>query len=154
MLLINSNNTIFSLLRWYGAYRHHSQYIFILNLTPGFNSLANDNCKSRREKVKFWIWCALYGRFDGSQIISTPSNHIFIWSKIIEYFFDWKNPWCKVLCYIRTATRTQCSGVIKVFIIHQGKRKRHLITPKHAWVQMPSFYPLVKIFKVSWVELN
>ena len=29
-------------------------YIFILDLTPGFNGLSKDNCKTRQEKFKFW----------------------------------------------------------------------------------------------------
>ena len=31
-----------------------SNYIFILNLTPGFNGLGEDNYKMRREAFKFW----------------------------------------------------------------------------------------------------
>ena len=31
-------------------------YIFILNLTPGFNGLGKGNCKVRRESFKFWFW--------------------------------------------------------------------------------------------------
>ena len=29
-------------------------YIFILDLTPGFNELGKDSCKTRREFFKFW----------------------------------------------------------------------------------------------------
>ena len=31
-----------------------SNYIFIIDLTPGFNRLGKDNCKTRRETSKFW----------------------------------------------------------------------------------------------------
>ena len=31
-----------------------SNYIFILNLTPGFNGLGKDKYKLRREAFKFW----------------------------------------------------------------------------------------------------
>ena len=34
--------------------RRCSTYIFILNLTPGFNILRKDNCKLKREAFKFW----------------------------------------------------------------------------------------------------
>ena len=34
--------------------RRCSNYIFILNLTPGFNGLGKDNCKVGREAFKFW----------------------------------------------------------------------------------------------------
>ena len=34
--------------------RRCSNYIFVLNLTPGFNGLAKSNCKTRRQSLKFW----------------------------------------------------------------------------------------------------
>ena len=33
--------------------RRCSNYIFILDLTPGFDGLGKDNCKTRREQIKF-----------------------------------------------------------------------------------------------------
>ena len=36
------------------ARRRCSNYIFILDLTPGFNGLSKDNCKMRWEIFKFW----------------------------------------------------------------------------------------------------
>ena len=42
------------------ACRRCSNYIFILNLTSGFNGLDKDNYLMRREAFKFEIWCALY----------------------------------------------------------------------------------------------
>ena len=39
---------------WSIACRRCSNYIFILNLTLGFNILCKDNCKLRRETSKFW----------------------------------------------------------------------------------------------------
>ena len=38
---------------WSIAYRRCSNYIFILYLTPGFNRLGKDNCKTRRETFNF-----------------------------------------------------------------------------------------------------
>ena len=38
--------------RWSIAYRRCSNYIFIIDLTPDFNGLAKDNCKTRREPFK------------------------------------------------------------------------------------------------------
>ena len=38
---------------WSIACWHCSNYIFILNLTPGFNGLAKGNCKTRRQSFKF-----------------------------------------------------------------------------------------------------
>ena len=39
---------------WSIACRRCSNYIFILNLTSGFNGLSKDNYKTRRETFKFW----------------------------------------------------------------------------------------------------
>ena len=39
---------------WSIACRRCSNYIFILNWTPGFNGLGKDNYKMRREAFKFW----------------------------------------------------------------------------------------------------
>ena len=39
---------------WCIACRRCSNYIFIIDLTPGFSGLGKDNCKTRRETFKFW----------------------------------------------------------------------------------------------------
>ena len=39
---------------WIIPCRRCSNYIFILNLTPGFDGLGKDNCEMRRETFKFW----------------------------------------------------------------------------------------------------
>ena len=39
---------------WSIACRRCSNYIFIINLTPGFNGLGKDNYKMRWEAFKFW----------------------------------------------------------------------------------------------------
>ena len=39
---------------WSIACRRGSNYIFILNLTPGFNRLGKDNYKMRQKTFKFW----------------------------------------------------------------------------------------------------
>ena len=49
------NKTVWSLrCSWSIACRHCSNYIFIFNLTPGFNGLGKDNCKTWRETFQFW----------------------------------------------------------------------------------------------------
>ena len=45
---------------WSIACRCCSNYIFILDLTPGFNGSGNDKCKERGETLKFWIRSVLY----------------------------------------------------------------------------------------------
>ena len=46
---------------WSSACRRCSNYIFILDLKPGFNILRKDNCKPRQEAIKFWdlVWLIL-----------------------------------------------------------------------------------------------
>ena len=46
---------------WSIACRRCSNYIIILDLTPGFNGLGKDNCKTRRESLKFCdlVWLIL-----------------------------------------------------------------------------------------------
>ena len=44
---------------WSIACRRCSNYIFILNLTPGSNGLGKDNCKTRWEAFIFWDWVRL-----------------------------------------------------------------------------------------------
>ena len=39
---------------WSTTCRHCSNYIFILDLTPGFNGLGKDNCMTRQETFKLW----------------------------------------------------------------------------------------------------
>ena len=39
---------------WSITCRRCSNYIFILNLTPGFDGLGKDNYKMRRDAFKFW----------------------------------------------------------------------------------------------------
>ena len=54
---------------WSIACRRCSNYIFILYLTPSFNELGKDNCKTRREIFNRWVWCLLYKKFDGKHIL-------------------------------------------------------------------------------------
>ena len=41
---------------WSIACRHCTNYIFIIDLTSGFNGLSKENWKVRRETFKFWNW--------------------------------------------------------------------------------------------------
>ena len=46
-------NKIVDRCSWSIACQRCSDYIFILNLAPGFNGLGRDNCKARQETLKF-----------------------------------------------------------------------------------------------------
>ena len=39
---------------WSMAFRCCSNYIFILDITPGFNRLHKDNCMTKRKTFEFW----------------------------------------------------------------------------------------------------
>ena len=45
---------------WSIACRRCSNYIFILDLTPGFDILRKDNCKPWWETFRFGIWCFFF----------------------------------------------------------------------------------------------
>ena len=47
-----------------------SNYIFILDLTSGFNGFGKDNCKMRRESFKFWDFVRLIIYFTGMYIMA------------------------------------------------------------------------------------
>ena len=42
------------------ACRRWSNYIFILDLTPGFRGLGKDNCKRDEKYLRLGTWCGLY----------------------------------------------------------------------------------------------
>ena len=50
----NISCTLVGRCSWSIACRRCSNYIFILDLTPGFNGLGKDNCKMRQQTFKFW----------------------------------------------------------------------------------------------------
>ena len=53
---------------WSSACRHCSNYIFIFDLTSGFNWLARDKWKTRRETFKFGDMCGLDKGFHNSNV--------------------------------------------------------------------------------------
>ena len=68
-----------------GACRRCSNYIFIPDLTSGFNELGEDNCKTRRGTFKFWdlclileIWRYIYVDYKNTDQAWSRHQHIFI----------------------------------------------------------------------------
>ena len=62
---------------WSIACRRCSNYIFILDLTPGFIGLGKDNCTTRRETSKFGDLARL--RFYGTSTLLIQQNMKFYW---------------------------------------------------------------------------
>ena len=64
------------------------RYIFILDLSSGYNVLGKDNCKTTRETFTFWIWCDLYEKFDGilksSRVASQNIDFVIIESYSVQ----------------------------------------------------------------------
>ena len=59
-----------------------SNYIFILDLTPGFNGLDKGNCKARQETFKFWnlVWLYLtVVYFSVLSLFPLTSHHVVSW---------------------------------------------------------------------------
>ena len=54
------------------ARRRCSNYIFILDLTPGFNGLGKDNCKTRRGSFMFWDLVRLISEIYGNSQLTLP----------------------------------------------------------------------------------
>ena len=54
-----------------------ANYIFILDLTPGFNGLSKDNCKTRLETFKFWDLMRLILEVLGYFRLSKPWDETF-----------------------------------------------------------------------------
>ena len=79
---------------WSIACRLCSNYIFILNVTPGFNGLDKTTARQDEEHLSFWTWCALYYRFT---VVCTASiileilfpihsgKYTYGWSKLYIY---------------------------------------------------------------------
>ena len=65
---------------WSIAYRRCSNYIFILDLTPGFFGLGKDNCKTRRETFNFENFGASHIR--GFMVLTVDSPY-----PAAEFFF-------------------------------------------------------------------
>ena len=72
------------LIRCSKACRYCSNYIFILDLTPGLNGLGKDNGRTRRQTFKFGNLCDLYKRFDA--ISNTQQTPVTVYFKIQSWF--------------------------------------------------------------------
>ena len=72
--------------------RRCSNYFFIVYLTPGFNRLGKDKCKTRRESFKFWDLVRLILEMLRYRYITvlankfvTPRNEVPFWRLFIFY---------------------------------------------------------------------
>ena len=80
---------------WSIACRRCSNYIFILDLTPGFNRLGKDNYKMKRETFKFW---------DLVRLILETLRYLFLFIK-----------WDQLSIFILNGPLT---GYVKLWVVH------------------------------------
>ena len=68
---------------WSITCRRCSNYIFILDLTPGFNGLGINNCKMRRETLKCWdLVCLILEVWKCILMLDTAWYHITALTKV------------------------------------------------------------------------
>ena len=82
-----------------GVCRRCSNYIFVLNLTPGFNGLGKDNYKMRWEAFKFWdlvrlVWETLRYLYvlvcnNGLQLIDTAEDIASYGTRLFSVVYVW-----------------------------------------------------------------
>ena len=88
----NSSHTLVGW-SWSMVCQHCANYIFILNLTPGFNGLGRANCKTRRETFKFWdLVCHILNVWQYSWVIGFRG-----WCKIGQLHL-WRLKKVNILC--------------------------------------------------------
>ena len=108
-------------------------YIFIVGLTPGFNTLRKDNCKPRRETFKFWDSVRfILETWQYLSILQGASTHINMLADILDMLF-WAAPdahhdglcwhsnglllsWtvCFFQCYRQHVNKSTCCIPVKV----------------------------------------
>ena len=104
---------------WSIACRRCSNYIFILNLKPGFNGLGTDNYKTRRETFMFWDWVHLI-------LESWRYLHCLLWFDPCGHI---TSSWWIHLIHAHTSP---C--VSKVTLVNRGKIYQSLTTfNKNSW---------------------
>ena len=123
------------------ACRRCSNYIFILDLTPGFNGMGKNSCKTRRETSRFWdlvrfildIWRCCFSTIPYPQGCVSPvfcaichkvgitMNCILCWKMvclhqhiIIEYNNDFGNNHQNLYCYIVTLMWPLANNIMQI----------------------------------------
>ena len=91
---------------WNIACRRCSNYIFILNLTPGFNRKGEDICKSRRETFKFKDLVPLVLEIWASWWLKPPESPLFF--SVMQ-----KASWCHsprfIITHVHFTPRNHCT---------------------------------------------
>ena len=82
---------------WSIACRHCSKYIFLLDLTPGFNGMGKYNCKTKRETfelldlvclmIEVWQWFLFL--FDDNKITWTYPLHLYQYFHLDLFSYIW-----------------------------------------------------------------
>ena len=105
---------------WSIAWWHCSNYIFILSLTPGFNGLGNDNCKTKWEPFNLWIDVTYIRGLKVFQTLKSQSilNGSFSW---VSYgMFDENRQDCLLLItnlHLPRCQPTSCYALCLIFLV-------------------------------------
>ena len=126
-------------------------YIFIPDLTPGFNWLGNDNCKTKRETLKFWNWVRLILDVWWYQL---AKNRLVLRHFMRQFHGRWyvakrtsKHPVapCRVnTCILKTSGPRNCKAVYP-----SQHTYTRLIWKMVQWLKTSKQYPCKRCLKVS-----
>ena len=112
---------------WSITWRRCSSYIFILELTLGFNRFRKDNYKTKRETFKFWdsvsfileVYNFLF-RIGTGRFHPFPRLTSLILKEIWLLHYQWSNTHTHVYVYVNTYNRAD--------IYHSQSKGRHTKT--------------------------
>ena len=122
---------------WSIACRRCSNYIFILNFTPGINGLGKDNCKTRREifmlgdrvrlKLENWQYVSWHYTLRLLEIC-IANRKLPCWISCFVYLYHGNH---KLMCRTYFQARIQCSNVVFGRKLMQGREIESLKTPEN-----------------------
>ena len=123
---------------WNITCRRCPNYIFILYLTPGLNGMGKDNCKTRRESLKFWdlVHFILEGwQYISFQVSGLPLFHMtFYWqNEVIQN--GWRDPKNLLGTWV-LHQHLYKDGIISVVVVPSKKSLSLWCLMKPAWLRV------------------
>ena len=135
--ILEGNNCWSLRCSWSISCWHCSNYNFILNLTPGFNGLDKDKCKTRQKTFKFWdLMCLI---LEVSRQVPGSQNHVFStsWELSIQFAISWFLLWLGITWFYQHFQRLpQAVYTATVAILQMAIDTVH--PPCRIWVKLPN----------------